>query len=93
MKYLLIPLALLLGGCASTTPYVEYTHISSVPNGFPFSALPETQVDIVSGGLRYRHDGGLYLDAGLGVQTSSSELQGRSPWAQFSVGYEFKRAQ
>ena len=89
MKIVLLACLVLVSGCASTTPYVEYTHISSIPNGFPFSGLPETQVDTVSGGLRYRHSGGLYVDAALAVQTGASELEGRPPFGHVSIGYEF----
>ena len=81
---------LLISGCASTVPYVEYSHISSIPNGIPFNGLPETQADQVFLGMRHHSDSGLYLDTGVGVNVGESELEGRNPWGRFAIGYEFK---
>jgi len=86
----LFPLALLLGACSSLTPYVEYTHTSSIPNGIPFNDRPEIQVDQVRVGATYYHPSGTYIRGSLGYNLGSSELIGRDPWGTFTVGYELR---
>ena len=82
-KSLGIPL--LLSSCSSYNPYIEYEHISSIPNGTPFNNRQEDQVDQVYVVVQLKEER-CYLDLAVGSNLSSSDIAGRNPFGRTRAG-------
>ena len=82
-KSLGIPL--LLSSCASYNPYLEYEHISSIPDGQPFNDRDADQTDQVYIGVHLKEER-CYLDLAIGTNLGSSELKGRNPFGRTRAG-------
>ena len=82
-KIFVIPLLLL--GCSSYSPYLEYEHISSIPNGTPFNNRIEDQLDQIYVGVQLKNER-CYLDLAVGSNLSGSDIQGRDPFGRTRVG-------
>jgi len=82
-KILGVPL--LLSSCSSYNPYLEYEHISSIPNGTPFNNRIEHQVDQLYVGVQLKAER-CYLDLAIGSNFDSSDLDGRDPFGRTRAG-------
>ena len=86
-KVALLPFFLFIG-CANSYYFVELEHISSLQEGKPFNDNPETSADILFTGYRYRNINGIYIDVGVGYETSN-DLEGTNPYGKIKVGKEW----
>ena len=81
----ILVISLLLSGCSTYNPYLEYEHISSIPNGTPFNNRTEDQVDQIYVGVQLKKER-CYLDLAVGSNLSGSDIQGRDPFGRTRAG-------
>lgn len=85
MTFRTIGAAVLLSGCTSYNPYVEWEHISSIPDGTPFNNIDADQLDQILVGVHLKKER-CYLDLAVGANLSTSEIQGRNPYGRTRAG-------